>query len=467
MKIAMEWTMSVRGRLTIAVTVLFGTALFLGGWFLLNRAETAWVDDLRAQDLAELEVLAQDITALDVSVGSGVSVFPLPVGVDGTTYQLTDDQGVVFGATPPEIFVSRGMIAASNGAYEQGFTVESIEDEPSGVAFGDLVTSLPVDVGDATFTLVAESSLARVEAGVDALRNTLVFVIPSLIALVAVLAWFVTGRAFRPVAAITNQVERITDDRLDERVPVPSSRDEVAHLARTMNTMLDRLSSGRRRQREFVSDASHELRNPVATSRAHLEVGLTNTDTTDWEETAKIVLTEQERLSELIDGLLLLARLDEGHPIVATDIDLDDVVYTEAKRPTRVPVDVSGVEAVRIQGDLSQLTRLVRNLMDNAVRYATDGVVVTLGRDGADVLMTVDDDGPGIPIEDRTRIFDRFVRTDDARARADGGSGLGLAIVSEVAAAHAGVVTITDSPMGGTRVEVRLNPATLGGSGVA
>lgn len=458
---------SVRGRLTIAVTVLFAAVVFFGSWFLLNRAEAAWVDDLQAQDIAELEQLAADLTIIESTYpGFGTSTFPLPVGADGTTFTLVDSAGVILGTTPVEVFSTGAIIPI----IPPGADPETIIELGSGVIIGpdfgaiapatpgEMVTvSVPVELQNGTLTLVASSSLAPIQAGVDALGNTLRIVVPLLIAAVAVLAWTVTGRAFRPVEAITNQVERITDDRLDERVPVPNSRDEVAHLASTMNRMLDRLSASRSRQREFVSDASHELRNPVATSKAKLEVGLAHSEHTDWERTAEIVLEEQDRLGRLIDDLLLLARLDESpEPSTRADVDVDDIIYTETSRPQPTPIDISGVEPARIQGDRHQLTRLVRNLIDNATSYATNQVTVTLQNNSDHILLAIEDDGPGIPKDDRERVLERFVRTDHARTRTEGGTGLGLAIVNAVAAAHQGSVTITEAAIGGTRAEVRL-----------
>ena len=290
----------------------------------------------------------------------------------------------------------------------------------------------------------------------SALRGILLVVVPLLVAAVGMTTWFVTGRAFRPVGDITDQVERISDDRLDERVPVPSSRDEVAHLASTMNTMLDRLSASRRRQQQFVSDASHELRNPVATSKVTLEVALAHPEEADWEETARVVLEEQERLGGLVDDLLMLARLDEVSPRVLSEVDLDDIVLEEAKRSPFPSIDMAQVEAARLNGDSRQLTRLVRNLIDNAAHHASSAVAVALQQEPGWVVLTVSDDGPGVPETDRERIFERFVRLGDARTRDDGGSGLGLALVHAVTTAHGGSIAVVDGDHGGSRFEVRL-----------
>ncbi len=452
----MAWFGSVRGRVTTGVTVLFAVVMLFGGWFLINRAEAAWIEDLEAQDLAELEILARDLEAFDAMIDSGSF---LPFGAGGGTVTLLDEFGSLVAGTPDVLFAS--------GVLEDGFVppgaptgliVESGPFNPGDtLAVGDVtIVTLPVELAQGTLTLTASSPLQPVQAGVNALRDILWLVVPLLVAGVGTMTWFVTGRAFRPVAAITSQVERITDDRLDERVPVPTSRDEVAHLAHTMNTMLDRLKAGRGRQQQFVSDASHELRNPVATSKVMLEVALAHPDKTDWEDTARVVLEEQERLGSLVDDLLLMARLDENPAAGDGEVDLDDIVFMEAARPHSLEIDVGKVEAVRVGGDVRQLTRLVRNLVDNALRHARSRVAISLGIEGDEAVLVVEDDGPGIPEAERSRIFERFVRLETARARDDGGSGLGLALVHAVTTAHGGTVAAAASAAGGARFEVRV-----------
>jgi len=450
-----SWFSSVRGRITIVVTVVFALVMVLGGWFILNRAESAWIDDIEARDLAELEMLAADLQAFEI-IGDGVV---LPVGVDGTSFTLMDSSGALIGATPVDVF-SGGVIV--EGVLPEGAVPDVVIDrmmagDPSVAMLGDVTTvTLDVSLDQGVVTLAAMSSLQPVEAGVDALRDILWLLVPLLALGVGATTWFVTGRAFQPVAAITAQVERIADGRLDERVPVPDTGDEVAHLASTMNTMLDRLRSSRRRQQEFVSDASHELRNPVATSKVKLEVALAHPDDVDWEETATVVLEEQERLGRMVDDLLLLARIDEGQALDRQEVDLDDIVFIESGRSLGVIVDVTGVRPTRIQGDQRQLTQLVRNLIDNAARHANTRIFITLREAGERALLSVEDDGRGIASQDRERVFERFVRLEDARTRDEGGAGLGLALVAAVAQAHGGGVVAGQAKAGGARFEISL-----------
>jgi hypothetical protein len=220
-----------------------------------------------------------------------------------------------------------------------------------------------------------------------------------------------------------------------------------------MNGMIARLEQAQKVQRRFVADASHELRSPLATIGAGLEL-LQDSEP----GTVRALRGETERLGRLVDDLLLLARADErGLQPRRDEVDLDEIVEAERARPTEDGVRTEvRTEHVRVVGDRGQLVRVLRNLVDNAHRHARSQVVVTLGREGDRAALDVADDGPGVPADDRIRIFERFVRLDDARARADGGSGLGLAIVAEVVAAHDGQVWVEDGPGGGALFRVRL-----------
>jgi signal transduction histidine kinase len=225
-----------------------------------------------------------------------------------------------------------------------------------------------------------------------------------------------------------------------------------------MNSMLDRLEGASLRQRRFVSDASHELRSPVASIRTQLEVALRKRDA-DWPAVAAKVLAEDERLEDAVAELLELARAEEGAPLETADVDLDEVVLDETRRGYRVPIDTSRVSAGRVRGSSAQLARAVRNLLDNAARHARHGVAVELARHDGTVELVVDDDGPGVPPADRDRIFERFTRLDESRARDAGGVGLGLPLVRAIVDRHAGTVTVADAPTGGARFVVRLPAA--------
>jgi signal transduction histidine kinase len=308
-------------------------------------------------------------------------------------------------------------------------------------------------VGD--MVLATAASLDEVRDTIATTRTLFWVIGPALIALVAGLAWVLASRALRPVHAVTSRVAEIGSHSLHERVPVPSSSDEIAELATTMNDMLGRLEAATASSRRLVSDASHELRTPVTVMRTELEVAGRDPNT-DWKETSNVLLGELERLQGMVDDLLLLARGDE-RAFARTPVDVADLVHEAAARRRRVPVTVEiGDGAVVTQGDPDALRRALDHLVANAARHAAARVAIEAATGDGEVVVHVDDDGPGIPEADRERVVHRFVRTDDGRARDNGGAGLGLAVTSDVAAAHGGRLLIGDSPLGGARLTLRL-----------
>ena len=304
------------------------------------------------------------------------------------------------------------------------------DDRPTAADPATASTSGVVETEEGRITLVAQRSLDEVDDTIGDLGRLMWFTVPLLIALVGLAVWYLAGRALRPVEAIRAEAESITGTTIHRRVPEPATDDEVGRLARTMNAMLDRLEESSQRQRRFVSDASHELRSPLASIRTNLEVALRNSDRADWPAVAGRALAEDERMENMVTDLLDLARLDEtteGTPIESLpEVDLDELVLDETVRPHRVPVDTTRVSAGRVHGRREQLARVVRNLLDNADRHARSRVALALQNGDGTVELTVDDDGPGIPADDRERVFDRFTRLDDGRARDAGGLGLGL-----------------------------------------
>jgi signal transduction histidine kinase len=231
-----------------------------------------------------------------------------------------------------------------------------------------------------------------------------------------------------------------------------------------MNEMLERLEAAQTRQARFVSDASHELRTPIAVIRHELEIALQTTGTEHWAAVGADVLDEDLRMERLVDDLLFIARHERertDHAATGVLVDVDDVVLTETRRGAITKtVDITGVSAGQIRGKPDEIARVIRNLLDNALRHARTTVALHVASGGGSVVVDVDDDGPGVPEADRDRVFERFARLDDSRTRTSGGSGLGLAIVGEIVADHHGTVTVTRSPsLGGARFTVTLPDA--------
>ncbi|MDJ0768453.1 MAG: HAMP domain-containing sensor histidine kinase [Ilumatobacter sp.] len=317
---------------------------------------------------------------------------------------------------------------------------------------------------DGRFVVVGEN-VDDLRDGMWALITALAVSIPVTLAVLAAVIWWIVGRTLRPVEELRREVADIGLDRLDRRVRVPDTDDEIARLAATMNDMLVRLERSAERQRRFVADASHELRTPLTRMRTALEVDL-GRDDADLAETASGALDDTIEMQHLIDDLLFLARHDAGQTAIRFQrVDLDAIVEAEVREaramvPSGPGIDMSAVSAAVVRGDASQLRRLVRNLLTNAVRHAASSVRVRVV-DGPDrVVLVVQDDGPGIPPADRERVLERFVRLDEARTDRDGGAGLGLAIVKEIVLAHGGTIRVSGADEGvdvhGARVEVTL-----------
>jgi signal transduction histidine kinase len=327
-------------------------------------------------------------------------------------------------------------------------------------------TPEPAETVTTEYGVVAARSLDEASAASSASLVTLGVAIPVALLVLGVTTWLVVGRALRPVESMRREVDAVTAQSLSRRLPDPGGSDEIARLARTLNGMLDRLDSSATAQRRFVGDASHELKTPLATIRQHAEVALLHPGSIDGAALADTVLGEEARLTALVQGLLVLARADEGAlGVTRRPVDLDDLVVAETARLRGVArpdgrgslaVDATAVGPARVDGDEGLLGQVVHNLVANAARHADTRVAVALDeRDGRAVL-TVDDDGAGVAEADRERVFERFVRLDEARARDSGGSGLGLAIVREIVRVHGGSVSITTSPLGGARFVVDL-----------
>lgn len=443
-------TGTVRVRTTAAAVLVVGVAIGVGAVVLVQALRAGLVDDLEASASRRAEELASELERSGEVPTLGVS------DPEEELVQLVDADGTV--------------VAASENLTSARALVDPGEDEVRSldVRIGDEVEEFLVVVEPAEdgTRVVVGRSVDDVADSTSTAASLLGLAAPLLVGLVGITTWWVVGRALAPVDRIRREVEAVTVSEMHRRVPVPAGRDEVARLAETMNGMLARLEAGHERQRRFVADASHELRSPVASMRQHAEVAQTHPERMPQEPLVEVVLAESARLQHLIDDLLLLAKADEGslRPDHRT-VDLDDLVFDEARRlraETGLRIDSAAVSAGRVLGDEAALRRVLRNLTDNAVRHAATTIALRLGAVEGAVVLDVDDDGPGIPPDERDRVRDRFVRLDEARGRDAGGAGLGLAIVDELVTAHGGTLQITASPLGGARVTVRLPSADEG-----
>lgn len=432
--------LSLRARLTMVATILVAGALAAGAVLLdgaVQRSLVAGVDEAARQRARDVAVLV-DTDRLPE---------PIPVEAGGPLVQVVDSEDRVLASSPGGDRLVPVLLPADVDAVRDG-AARTVGGARLGLS-GDLhVVGEPAAGGR---TVLVAMSLAEVDSALAVVRPALAAGVPVLVAAFAVACWVLVGQALRPVAALRRGADEITTTREARRLPVPTAEDEIYRLSVTLNDMLDRLERSSARQRAFVADAAHELRSPLAAVRTQLEVGRAHPGSADWDQVSAEALADLERLSLLVDDLLLLARMDEAPPRRLGEVDLarlaDGVVERHAARDG-VAVRREGETSVPVVGDAEALRRVLGNLVDNAVRHAASAVRVDVRFAGDGVELVVADDGPGIPEADRERVFDRFTRLDGARSRDAGGAGLGLALVRELVRAHRGTVRLEDNAPG-------------------
>ena len=445
---------SVRARTTVLAALVVGVALVAGSTVLLLTLRASL---LRSGDLTAVS-RARDLAALAHARALPRTV---PALGEDDVIQVVDAEGHVVTASVNA--VGRAPIAAfhPDGSTPVVRTRRQVTDGTELESYRVWGVRAATDHGP-MFVYVG-TSLDDVVEATTRLRVLLAIGLPAMLALLGYSTWLLLGRALRPVEAIRRQVSDISSTALDRRVPVPRSDDEISRLAETMNAMLERLETASLRQREFVADASHELQSPLTSFRAQLEVALAHPRGTDWAATASELLVDSDRMERIVADLLYLARTDALPPQPGMSlVDLDDIVLDETSRlrgHCRARLDTARVSAAPVRGSGEELRRMTRNLLDNAARHAHEAVRVELGTTGDQVVLAIEDDGPGVATEQRERIFERFVRVEGARSRAHGGAGLGLAIVRAVAERHQGTAALEPSERG-ARLVVRL-PAPL------
>ncbi|MFD3502320.1 sensor histidine kinase [Streptomyces sp. NPDC058678] len=468
---------SVRSRATLAATIVVAVALVAAG--------TAVLLSLRSNLIGQAGTAAER-SARTVATGlaAGKTYEQLSLDDDDQPVQVVDEKGRLVAATENlERISGTGTDAVRpqtptptptpTGGSDDDADEEVDVDDDSSPHPGEIDEKATFTNGSATIdhqsadyrfasvrvetdgqgllTVYAGEALSAEQSAVNTALTVMLIGFPLLLTVVAVVTWLVTRRALRPVEGIRGEMAAITaSEDLGRRVPVPDTHDEVARLARTTNETLAALETSVERQRRFVADASHELRSPIASLRTQLEVGAAHPELLDLEGAVE----DTVRLQHLAADLLLLARLDAGERPTGGRLDLAALAREEtAGRPG---VSVEAAEAVEVAGSRGQLQRVLTNLLDNARRHTRSAVTVSVRREGEWAVAGVADDGDGVPDGDRERIFERFVRLDDARSRDDGGAGLGLAIARDVAARHGGTLTVRAAPTGGALFELRL-----------
>jgi heavy metal sensor kinase len=426
--------MTLRARLTAWFTVAVAVAMSLYGTFVYVTVE--------GQLLAQLE---RDLHA-DHERAEGMLVYDEAARAARWDETRGHDGGY-HEAPSPVVWIT------GSGGRTVHRSPEFVDDATTRVAVGrHYVTGTSAAQGDETVTIRVARPLAPLERELRSLLLVLLLGLALGIGVAAGGGLFLAARALRPIGRMAERARTITADRLGERLPVANPKDEVGQLATVFNDTLGRLESAFDRLRRFTADASHELRTPLTAIRAVGEVALRDQATpTACRPVVASMLEEADRLARLVDDLLVLSRADAAQALrQREDVDLDAMVREVASHlavlaeEKQLTLDVRSPGLVRVRGDAAELRRALQNLLDNAIRYSpTSGTVgLDLEADEGFARICVTDQGPGIAPEHHERIFERFYRVDQARARASGGTGLGLAIASAAVEAHGGRIDL-------------------------
>lgn len=461
---------SVRGRITIAAVVLVAITLAGGSFAIVRYVERDLTQAAEQTLTATLNQAAEDAELSDVELR-------LPLELLGEQYGLGSfylENEIGYG----ELFLEGEVIAELVIDVDSSELLEVLDPETDEqVDDRDLVEELEEALFDVRVLdgsesdaesvrlLVGATALDEVDTSLRAVRRALLVSVPVLILALGILTWLLVGRALRPVQRMSERVDEISSANLHERVPESGAGDEISELATVMNRMLDRVQDGSERQRQFSADASHELRSPLSTIRAAAEMIGRSPDGPRTSELVHDITAESDRMDVLIGGLLMLSRLDEQRLDIGSDsLDLAALVHAVVADviadDVEIVIDILTVEhadGVVVNGLASLVRQVPLNLIKNAVRHASERVNVVVTMDSNEAILVVEDDGGGIADADLDRVFDRFVRLDEARSRDAGGFGLGLALVRAIVGRHGGTIGAGRSPeLGGARMEVRL-----------
>jgi signal transduction histidine kinase len=449
---------SVRVRLTLIFVVAIAAILSFTGLALVHLVRHSLANDANNQIQSEMIRTEESFAN-----ASSVQNYRVILAMQGNVViQVTNPAGTKIWAASAAIakapVLAYGVVdeSAPNGLAVQMVRSSSTERTLSQISAGRVGTIFTKRGTGLIFGFVYGEGINH---SVGVLMASLVVSFPLLLVLTGGLIWIGMGLALAPVKSIRRRVDAIAASDLSQRVPPTGGDDEIARMARTVNAMLDRLEASSRFEQEFVSNASHELRSPLTTLLATTARAAKDPERANWSEVGEVIMREGRRLETLIDDLAWLARHDELRAgILRVDVDLDDLLFEEGHRVRLLSdfsVDTTMVQPTRVTGDPAMLKRMIRNVVDNAARYATEELRFDSHYDGDEAVVRVSDDGEGIDVNQSDRFFERFIRSDPARARHSGGTGLGLAIVAEIVERHGGSVRFVEAT-NGTTIELRV-----------
>ncbi len=450
--------LSIRARLTLFFEVAIAIMLTFTGFALMNLVHHSLETQANNQIQEAMVQTQARFATHERNVGRFI-VLPMQGDV---VIQITNLAGTQVWAASSAIAEAPVLARQiSDPTSDNGLAVQMLDNSRTNsttpqLSFGQVGTIVTKRGQGLIFGFVFGGS---VNHSLNVLLVSLLASFPMLLLLAGGLIWLGIGLALAPVEAIRRRVDAIAAQDLTQRVPLTGGDDEIARMARTVNAMLDRLETASQFQQEFVSNASHELRSPLTTLLATTQRAAADPDRANWPEVVETVMREGRRLDTIIDGLFWLARHDERDlETTRVDVDLDDLLYEEAQRIrslTELSVDTTAVQPTRVIGDPAMLKRMIRNVVDNATRYATSELRLDAHYDADMAVVSVCDDGEGIDVSQSPRLFERFVRADSARSRRSGGTGLGLSIVVEIVARHGGSAQFVGVERG-TMIELRV-----------
>jgi heavy metal sensor kinase len=463
---------SVRVRLTLWYTLVLAAALIclaIVTYFLYSRNISQRTDS-NIKQLADAFITTFNAELSDESGPNAVKDAAHEAMVEhhfrNTFFVLIDGSGVVLETSfdMPSVEHSKDSLNAdivSSKPFQsliESANGSELRTVPGG-RDGYRSLAMPLSSRGQEFKLVVLQSLHPQKEMLEDIRNTFLGAIPVTLLLAGIGGYFLARKSLAPIAAMASQARKMGAADLGRRLPVTNERDELGHLAQTFNQLLERLQKSFEQQRRFMADASHELRTPVAILRGETEVTLAKQErsSAEYRETLTILREESCRLGQIIEDLFTLARADAGqYPLILKDTYLDEIAGEALVRARSLAAskDITLTPAIErdlpIRGDEALLQRMLLNLVDNAIKYSPPGSTVTVGcrREADHYIVSVSDNGPGIPAEVQSRVFERFFRADKARSRAEGGtggSGLGLSIARWIAEAHHGQLVLSRS----------------------
>ncbi len=466
----MKTQLSIRARLTLTFVVALAVVLAFTGLAIVNLVHRSLVHGANNQIDGVIAETQDRLSTANLRPGV------LALGNQGNVVvQVTNLTGTqVWAASTTIVHVPVVARALTDFTSSNGLKIGLVKTTRTAATRAQLgqgqVSYITTSRGPGfIFGFVYGAPIAHSET---VLMASVAISFPLLMLIAGVLIWLGVGFTLAPVEAIRRRVAAIAARDLSERVPVTGGDDEIARMAWTLNAMLDRLEAASKFQQEFVSNASHELRSPLTTLLATVERARDDPEHANWTDIADTVVREGRRLDGLIDDLFWLARNDESEiEVRRVDVDLDDLLFEEARRVramSDLTVDTSAVQPTRVVGDPALLKRMIRNVVDNATRFATGALKLEAHYDGDDAVVRVSDDGEGLDVTQSARLFERFARSDTARSRRLGGTGLGLAIVSEVVTLHGGSARFVAVDDGATiEMRVRRDGPVVGGPAAA